>query len=163
MPTTDPPDDAQDKPLSPKHRAFVEAFVRLGVAWRAYHEAYPNATEATCQTNGPQLLRKAQISEAVAARRADLINLLGITPERIYLGVLAEAEDHGPGANGSSRVKAWELLGKAHGRGLWADRQELTSSDGVVFRLDLGGGDRIVTEDVDDDEPEMIDDDPDGE
>lgn len=170
------PAPAPAKPLTERHRAFVEAYVRLGVAWRAYAETHPRASEATAQTEGPALLRNPRIAEAVAERRADLANAKGLTREWVLDGlerVYRQAVDGAPkvlrdgelarDADGEvirewhpqGALRALELIGKTHA--MWVDRVDHSGEQGVVFRLDLGGGDRIVTDDPDDDDPEVVD------
>ena len=124
-------------PLNGRQRAFVTAYVELGVAWKAYAKAYPDATEATAQTQGPRLLRNPQISDAVDKRQANLANELGLTRQWVLRGLAARAEDHD--ANDAARIRALELVGKAHG--MFTDRALVDHNVVYEYTLQMGNPD----------------------
>lgn len=52
-------------PLSVKHEAFCQEYIRDLNAGAAYKRVYPKSSLKTAETNGPKLLRKAQIKDRV--------------------------------------------------------------------------------------------------
>ena len=58
--------------LKPKHRAFVEAYLRLWNATEAYLVAYPKASRATAGRNGSILLKNTDIAAAISARLKEM-------------------------------------------------------------------------------------------
>src|SRR6266436_1930541 len=73
--STQPPGEA----LSPKHEAFVQAYITNGMnAVKAYHAAYPRSSEKAARANATRLMEndgiQARIAEimAVGAERAEV-------------------------------------------------------------------------------------------
>ena len=132
--------------MNDRQRRFVEAYVRLGVAGKAYAEVYPDAAESTCYANGHRLLKNAEIRQAIDDRQANLANELGLTRQWVLDGLRAEAVDGDSPA--AARIKARELIGKAHG--MWVDRAQVDVGATVVYTLDLGSplGDESVDDEA---------------
>ena len=83
---------------------------------------------------GAALLTQRKIAERVAERQQRLADELGITRQVVLQGLLDEAQNAKAGA---SRVRAWELLGRAHG--LFAERIDHRAQAEIVFKLEMGG------------------------
>lgn len=70
--------------LTAKQSLFVEMYFRHKLnATRAYREAYGTENEQTAAVNGARLLKNAKVAEAIEARRKELVESTGITPERV--------------------------------------------------------------------------------
>jgi phage terminase small subunit len=87
--------DAYEK-LTPKQRAFVEAYLVSGNATRAYQEAGYKGNVNLAGVEGQRNLRKPKIQQALAARRAQLASAYDVTPERVTheLALIAFADMH---------------------------------------------------------------------
>jgi phage terminase small subunit len=84
----------EDNPLNPKQELFVEHYLKCLNAGQAYREVYPDASEATAETNGPRLLRNAHIKAAIEAGRARLKSKLGLDQEWVLQRLKAVADGH---------------------------------------------------------------------
>ena len=58
-------DEKEIKPLSAKHQMFVNEYLKLWNATRAYMVAYPTATEESARSLGAQLLANVSIKAAL--------------------------------------------------------------------------------------------------
>lgn len=67
--------------LSPLHRLFALEVVGGASAAEAYRTTYPRASQKTAETNGPRLLRSAQVAALVEERRAKVIQRAELTAE----------------------------------------------------------------------------------
>jgi phage terminase small subunit len=147
--------------LTDRQRRFVAAYVELGVASRAAIKAGYSPDSA--ETNGPRLLRNAQIAAAVDERQANLANELGLTRQYVLDGLRRTYEQSIEGApkvhqgevvrgedgelirewSPSGANRALELIGKAHG--MFTDRAVMDIGATVVYQLDMGGSDLTET------------------
>lgn len=88
--------EAPLRKLSYREERFIEHFIdNGGNATQAYMQAY-GVSASTANTNGPRLLVRAGISEAIEAERARLRQLLNFDREkalRIYLGMAIATVD----------------------------------------------------------------------
>lgn len=50
---------------NPKHEMVARAFVQNPIAKQAYASVYPNASEATSETKGPELVRNVQVRNRI--------------------------------------------------------------------------------------------------
>lgn len=72
-----PPPPAQDPTpselahLPPKHAEFIGRYLADPNAAKAYRETYPSCSAATAETNGPRLLRSAQVAAVVKRARLE--------------------------------------------------------------------------------------------
>jgi phage terminase small subunit len=76
--------------LSPLHRLFAYEVLGGASAAEAYRTVYPRASAATAETNGPRLLRSAQVAAFVEERRAKVLAKAEITSEVRLERVLLE-------------------------------------------------------------------------
>lgn len=129
--------------LTPRQRAFVEQYVALGsgaaAARAAGYKDGPGIYESA-----RRLLRNAEIAEAIDERQANLANELGLTRQYVLQGLAGVVDS--PTANDTARVRALELVGKAHG--LFADRA-IVDQRVEFYTLDMGNPD--VGDGLDDD------------
>jgi hypothetical protein len=51
--------------LSPRHEQFAQCVAGGASAAQAYRDTYPNASTATAETHGPELLRRSQVAVRV--------------------------------------------------------------------------------------------------
>jgi phage terminase small subunit len=70
-----------DAGLPPLHRLFALEVLGGASAAAAYRTVYPRASEKTAETNGPRLLRSAQVARFVNERRAKLLAKAELTAE----------------------------------------------------------------------------------
>ena len=57
-----------EKPLSKKHKKFIDEYLKIWNGTRAYMRVYPNATYETARANASDLLAKTDISESINER-----------------------------------------------------------------------------------------------
>lgn len=131
--------------LTDRQRRFVEHYVALGNGAQAARQAGYKDGAGIYET-ASDLLRKPEIRQAIDDRQANLANELGLTRQWVLDGLRQEAVDgDSPPA---ARIKARELIGKAHG--MWVDRAQVDVASTVVYTLDLGSplGDESVDEEA---------------
>lgn len=128
-----------DTPLNDKQRRFIDHYIATGHVTKAAIAAGYSPRSASAQ--GSALLAEPKIRREVDRRQANLANELGITRQVVLEGLLHEAQT---GTAGASRVRAWELLGRAHG--LFAERIDHQAKAEVVFKLEMGGAASNVIE-----------------
>lgn len=68
--------------LSARQKAFVRHILKGKPAAEAYRLVYPKCSRATAETNGPRLLRSAQVAQAVNEAQAKLNERVAVTLER---------------------------------------------------------------------------------
>ncbi len=76
--------------LKPLHRLFAYEVLGGASAAEAYRTVYPRASVATAETNGPRLLRVAQVAAFVEERRAKVLAKAEVTAEVKLERVLLE-------------------------------------------------------------------------
>jgi hypothetical protein len=125
--------------LNPRVKRFVEAYHMSGTAKGAYLQVY-SCSEATAETNGPRLLRNAQVQEALKELEEGAELLCELTKEEI-LSDLAQilkskpsdaGHDNplcelvmtkmGPAALFPSKIQAMNLMARLCG---WEKPQEI--------------------------------------
>lgn len=69
--------------LTPKQRAFVDAYLASGNATQAYTDAGYAGRGSTARVNASRMLTNANMLAALAERRAQLATANDVTPERV--------------------------------------------------------------------------------
>ena len=77
--------------LSVKHQKFVLEYLKNDHnAGKAYKAIYPKCSAATAETNGPRLLRKAQIKDAIRAEMDQMLSSDKLQIERLIYKNITE-------------------------------------------------------------------------
>lgn len=114
--------------MTPKQQAFVEHYAASGNATEAAKKAGYSARYA--RENAPKLLQNTTIQDALAAlTQAKTQARIATLEERQSFWTAVLRGDEGYEAEMRDRLKASELLSKAHGDFL--ERRELTGANGV--------------------------------
>jgi len=112
---------AADKPLTPKQEAFARQVLELGDKSAAYRAAYDARGMQAKSINiaACKLAKQPNVAARIAELNAEAVAKAELTREGILRGLKHEA---GMAKEGSARVRAWELLGKAVEGGIFTDR-----------------------------------------
>lgn len=117
------------KKLTPKQQRFVEEYlIDLNATQAAIRAGY---SKKTAEVQGPRLLGNVRVQEAVKKAIDERSEESGVTVERIWKGLLTEAERQGDGSSHSARVSAWAHLAKY--KGMFVDKQEIEG--GIEIRV----------------------------
>ena len=96
--------------MTPKMARFVtEYLIDLNATQAAMRAGY---SEKTANAIGAENLTKPCIADAIAEAQAERLERTHIDADMVLDGLLAEANDKGPGTTQSARVTAWTQLGK---------------------------------------------------
>ena len=99
--------------LTIKQTRFIEEYtVDMNATQAAIRAGY---SQKTASRIGPELLGKTWVREAVNDQLAEASSRNALSVDWIVRRLMAEADDFGPRASSSSRVRALELLGKYAG------------------------------------------------
>jgi CO dehydrogenase/acetyl-CoA synthase delta subunit len=116
-------------PATIKHKRFAECVARGKSAVSSYREAYPNASQATAETNATRLLEKASVQEEIAKRLSE------ITPEDVLLRIDEMSRTATPADN--VKVRCLEMLGNTRKASIFKDSAPaITNNTLNVFDLD---------------------------
>lgn len=132
--------------LSPRQLAFARAYLKDPIASKAAVAA--GYSKASAETNGPRLLRNAQVRAFIDAATKKAADRAVITKAEVLTGLKREAlgydedADTGPkDATANSRVTAWVALGKS--MQMFADKEvhEHNINIRVIDPYSSGGSD----------------------
>lgn len=103
--------------LSPKERAFCEAYVESYNAVDAYLKAYDTANINTAKTNSYQVLKRPRVKEYIKELQKEAFERAMITPERVAnkLSDIAFSAKDDAYYNTTAQLKALDLLQKQLG------------------------------------------------
>ena len=107
-------------PLTNKQQRFVEEYATDSNAKQAAIRA--GYSERSAEVQGYQLLQKTSVAAAIRGVRRSVAEQLNITTQDVLNGLHTEATAGDTSEPNSSRVKAWEILGKH--MGMFIERQE---------------------------------------
>ena len=114
-----------DRKLSTKQNRFCEEYqLDLNASRAAERAGYRHPNK-----QGPRMLVKVGIAEAIAAALAERSKKVSLAAEDVIRGLMFEANNRGEGSTHSARVAAWAHLGKH--LGMFTDRQEINLNHGV--------------------------------
>jgi phage terminase small subunit len=117
-------ESADDRPLSPKRRRFVEEYlIDMNGAQAAIRAGY---SAHSAKEIASELLTFPNVAAAVAARQSARSESAQVDAEYVLKGLRREAEREGDGASHSARVAAYNLLGKH--LGMFVDRHEVKTT-----------------------------------
>ncbi len=116
-------------PATIKHKRFADGVASGKSAVSSYREAYPNASQATAETNATRLLEKASVQEEIARRLSE------ITPEDV-LTRIDDLSRKGTPAD-TVKLRALEMLGNTRKASIFKDSTpSITNNTLNVFDLD---------------------------
>lgn len=120
-----------DTPLTAKHIKFIEAYVALGNATKAAIAA--GYSERSAAVQGSQLLKEPKIRREVDRRNQHIADECGATKQYVIERLMREAETS---ESGSARVRALELLGRAHT--MFKENVDVKHTAEFSFKLNMG-------------------------
>ena len=122
--------------LTKKQKDFVREFHKTGNATQAVISAgYKFSDPATARTMGSENLAKPNIAAALAALEQESASRNDISVDMILQGLLSEARAGDKLEPNSTRVRAFELIGKQIG--MWREAPSTSSSSLERIALDL--------------------------
>lgn len=103
--------------LSPKERAFCEAYVESYNAVDAYLAAYDTNNISTAKANSYQVLKRQRVKDYISQLQKEAFERAMITPERVAnkLADIAFAAKGDENYNATAQLKALDLLQKQMG------------------------------------------------
>lgn len=103
--------------LTPKEKAFCEAYVECYDIKKAYLKAYNTTNLDTARSNGSQVLKRQRVKDYIAQLQKEAFERAMITPERVAnkLAQIAFAEKGDESYNATAQLKALDLLQKQLG------------------------------------------------
>lgn len=133
-----------NRPLNPRQLKFVERYLATGNATQSYIDAGYKAKGHSAETSASELLRKPEVSAAVAEARRKANELHGITADWYAERVKLEAEREGDGSSHAARVSALKLAGDLLGVGEKV-KHEHSGPDGNPIEHDHTGTYALVS------------------
>lgn len=94
------------------HERFCQEYIVDLNGGRAYERAGYKARGNAAEVAASRLLRNVQVKARLAELQNERAERVQVTADDVVRGLLTEANGHGPDTVSSSRVSAWEKLGK---------------------------------------------------
>lgn len=123
--------------LTAKQEAFCQAMIKYNHnQYLSYKEAFPDANETTCRTNGNRLMKKDAILKRICELEEEAWKQACITPARIAreLGKMAFADvDNEAGLTYSVKQNAIKMLQTQYG----LDKKVIDAKVDTTIRVDI--------------------------
>ncbi len=114
--------------LSRRRERFCQEYIKTNsLAQAARNAGYPDNGHDYASKQGHRLMKSDEVQARLVELARDAVSLTELTPEMVLGGISKIALS---GEQEGARVRAWELLGKAHR--LFVERSETTVTDNAA-------------------------------